>query len=480
LEAAEELLQEAERSVQEEMPAEQAQIIMGYVLASRGDIALFSGDIPQGLSLKQQALALLPETEVIPRASALVSTIRAYLVSGDVTPASEREVTAVALIGTSDNPFAAVSGICLLARLHVLQGRLRQAATTYAQVLQVVPRREVLQIAPSSVFYYFGLSDLLCEWNDLDAADQYLAQGMALVNETLTVEPFVVVQGYTALARLQQARGNIPAARATLDTLAQVAAGRHFPPHLLTQVAAVRAQLELAQGNVEAAIHWANSSGLSTENDDLRYPRDGAYLVLARVRIAQGCDDPAGRGNSGTSPFLQDALRLLDRRLQDAEAKARMGSALEILVLRALALEAQGDRSSALSTLERALVLAAPEGYIRLFVDEGPPMLTLLRHAHARSRVPGYVATLVSVFGEQVVSDVPLPAPRSSVLLEPLTEREREVLRLLLEGASNREIARRLVLSVNTVKRHVYNLCGKLGVQSRAQAIVRARTLNLV
>ena len=135
---------------------------------------------------------------------------------------------------------------------------------------------------------------------------------------------------------------------------------------------------------------------------------------------------------------------------------------------------------SALSTLERALVLAAPEGYIRLFVDEGVPMLALLRQAQARRSVSGYVATLLAAFGEQHTSDLPLLDARPGPLAEPLTEREREVLRLLLEGATNREIASRLVLSVNTVKRHVYNLCGKLGVQSRAQAIVRARTLNLL
>ncbi len=107
-------------------------------------------------------------------------------------------------------------------------------------------------------------------------------------------------------------------------------------------------------------------------------------------------------------------------------------------------------------------------------------MLALLRQAHARSRVPGYVATLLSAFGRQQASTLPPPSVRPSPLAEPLTEREREVLRLLLEGASNREIARRLMLSVNTVKRHVYNLCGKLGVQSRTQAIARARALNLL
>ncbi len=474
LEAAEARLQEAERRIQEELPAQQAQIIMGYVLTTRAGIASFSGNTTLTVSLARQALELLPEAEVIPRMGAMAGVAQAYLVSGDVTPATEHEIaTAVALIRTSDNLFAIVGSIMLLARLRLLQGRLRQAAATYREVVQAVPRPEVLQTMFTGLLYYFGPGDLLREWNELDVAEHHLAQGIALVKETLTVDPFVAVFGYTALARLQQARGNAPAALATLDALVQLAKQRHFAPHQMTQGAAVRAQLELAQGHLAAAIRWADSSGLSPNDDDLPYPREGEYLTLARVRIAQARDDPAG-------PFLQDALRLLDRLLGDAEAKARMGSVLEILVLRALALEAHSDRTSALSTLERALVLAEPEGYIRLFVDEGAPMLALLRLAQARSSVPGYVATLLGAFGEHNVSELPLASPRPSPLVEPLTERERDVLRLLLEGASNQEIARRLVLSVNTVKRHVYNLCGKLGVQSRTQAIIRARNLNLL
>jgi LuxR family maltose regulon positive regulatory protein len=472
LQAAEARLLDAERSAQQ-MPAEQGQTISGWVHYIRALIALLSGDIPQAVSLARQALELLPEVEAIARAGALATMTRAYLVSGDVTPDSERKVAAaVGLIRISDNRFALVSSICLLARLHILQGRLRQAAATYTQAVQVVPQPEVLQTMFSSLFYYFGLGDLLREWNDLDTAKRYLAQGMAQVKETLTVEPAAAMLGYTALARLEQARGDSREALASLDALEHLAKRRHFSPHLMPQVAAIRARLELAQGNLAAAIRWADSSGLSTEDDDLCYPHEGAYLALTRVRIAQARDDLA-------APFLQDVLHLLDRLRESAEAKARLGSVLEILVLRALALEAQGDQAIALSTLERVLVLAAPEGYIRLFVDEGTPMLALLRQAHARSRVPGYITTLLSAFGEQDLSDLPLTSPRPGPLAEPLTERERDVLRLLLVGASNREIARRLVLSVNTVKRHVYNLCGKLGVQSRAQAIIRARALNL-
>jgi len=474
LEAAEARLQDAERGIQEGMPAEQARTIRSYVLAIRAGIAKHAGETMQGVSLARQALGLLPEAEVFLRMGALVTTAHAYLASGDVTPDSEREVAAAdALIHIAGDLIAVERSRTLMGRLYVLQGRLRQAAATYEQVRQALPGPEALQTSFGSFFYHFALGDLLREWNELDAAERHLLQGMALVNEPLTLEPLVATLGYTALARLQQARGNSREALATLDALAQVARLRRFAPHLMTQGAAVRAQLELAQGNLEAVLRWADTSGLSVDDENLSYPREGEYLAFARVRIDQGRDDPA-------APFLQDALYLLERLQESAEAKARIGSVLEILVLRALAHQAQGDRTAALATLERALLLAEPEGYMRLFVDEGTPMLALLRLAQARGIVPSYVTTLLRAFGEQTRANAALHSARSSSLVEPFTQREREVLRLLLEGASNREIARHLVISVNTVKKHIYNLYSKLGVQSRAQAIVRARTLNLL
>jgi ATP/maltotriose-dependent transcriptional regulator MalT len=194
--------------------------------------------------------------------------------------------------------------ICLLAHLHVLQGQLLRAAKTYAQVVQAFPQPEVLHTLSSSHFYYFGLGDLLRERNDLETAERYLAQGMTLVNEALPVEPFMAILGYTAMARLQQARGNSRDALTVLDSLVQLAEHRHFAPYLMTQEAALRAQLELVQGNFAVAIRWADASGLSVYDDILPYPREGEYLVLARVRIRQGRDDPAGS-------LLQDVLHLL-------------------------------------------------------------------------------------------------------------------------------------------------------------------------
>jgi LuxR family transcriptional regulator, maltose regulon positive regulatory protein len=380
-------------------------------------------------------------------------------------------VATVASLRASDDLFAFLQSITCLARLQGLQGHLRLAASTYGEAVRVLPGQGESQPLLGSPAYYFGLGDLLREWNELDAAERHLMDGLDLVKGTLPVFADEVTLGYVALARLQQARGEYSRALATLDAFIDLASRRHFVPPLLARGMAVQAQVELAQANLAAALRWANGSGLSLTDDDLSYPREQEYLVLARVHIAEARNDPA-------SPSLLDTLGLLDRLLQDAEAKTRLSSVLEILVLRALALSAQGDQKHALTTLEQALTCAEPEGYIRLFVDEGRPMHSLLLQAQARGITPHYVAQLLAAFDEQHVSGPAVPA--RSTLVEPLTEREREVLHLLSTGASNREIARRLVVSLGTVKKHVSNLCGKLGVQSRAQAVARARALRLV
>jgi LuxR family maltose regulon positive regulatory protein len=185
-------------------------------------------------------------------------------------------------------------------------------------------------------------------------------------------------------------------------------------------------------------------------------------------------------------------MDMLDRMLQAAEEGARTGSVIEILVLRALALQAQGRHSAALPDLARALTLAEPEGYVRLFADEGEPMSQLLRLADTHCIAPAYAARLAALFGgdgQEAARTALSPQPprptdhaatAADLPVEPLTGRELEVLRLLAAGSSNREIARKLVVSEGTVKRHIYNVFNKLDVRSRTQAMVRARTLNLL
>jgi len=472
LEAAEAHLQDAERCLEADMPGDQRQMILGLVAALRAILVRYTGDFERGVALAHQALQLLPETVNFGRASVMVSVAHTYLVSGDVTPAAERVVAATLAPARALSDFyMMLRSIALLSRLQVLQGQLRKAATTYEEVVRVVPEQNALRTLSGGATYYFGMGDVLREWNRLDEASRYLLEGMELLRGTQTVFADEVTLGHLALARLQRARGEYGRAIMTLESFTQLARERHFVLHLLTRGAAVRVQIEPAQGNLAAALRWREGCGLSTDDEDLSYSREGEYLTLARVRIAQGRADPAGS-------FLQDALHLLDRLLTDAEVKARMSSVLEILVLRALALHAQSDRAGALSTLERALMFAEPEGYVRLFVDEGAPMLTLLRQAQAHGMLPDYVAILLAVFGEQTAADLQLYAPRVSSLAEALTERELDVLRLLVAGLSNPAIAQELVITVGTVKRHVNSIYGKLDVKSRSQAVARAHTLH--
>ena len=384
LEAAEARLQDAERSIGPDTPPADASATQGYAAAIRANIALYTGDMAGCVAYGEQVLRLLPETEVIARTTAQLHVARAFHVTGDVTDAAERSPSrrwqpiraTGSLIGT-------VGALNNLAQLQVLQGRLRAAAATYRELVHVVDGPAELHALHGGLGYFVGLGDLHREWNDLDAADGYLARAMELLPDTLTVDAGYVTLGYLTLARVQHARGEHATAQSTLMSLTHLARRRGFASHLITRGAAVQAQLALAAGNLAAAVAWANASGLHAE-DTVTFPREAEYLILARVWIAQA--ETSGRGS-----MLPQALHLLDRLLEDAAAKARLSSVLEILIVRALAYWAQGAREDALATIERALVLAEPEGYIRRFVDEGPSMAAMLRAAFARGITPDYV-----------------------------------------------------------------------------------------
>jgi LuxR family maltose regulon positive regulatory protein len=171
---------------------------------------------------------------------------------------------------------------------------------------------------------------------------------------------------------------------------------------------------------------------------------------------------------------MLEAMGLLERLLHAAEEGKRTGSVIEILVLQALAHQMQGDLSAALTPLERALTLAEPEGYIRIFVDEGPPMAVLLEEAMKHGIAPNYVRQLLTAFGK--AEDRP---PVKQVLIEPLSERELEVLRLLRTDLNGPEIARELIVSLNTIRTHTKNIYSKLGVNDRRAAVRRAEELDV-
>jgi LuxR family maltose regulon positive regulatory protein len=227
------------------------------------------------------------------------------------------------------------------------------------------------------------------------------------------------------------------------------------------------------------ALGWAREQGLSAE-DNLSYLREFEHITLARILLARYRSDR-------TDSAIREAIGYLERLLQAAQEGGRMGSAIEILVLQALAHQMPGDISAALAPLERALTLAEPEGYFRIFLDEGASMEQLLREAAGRGILPDYAGKLLSAFeaeGQTSVASAgesPLPTPPASQpLIEPLSQRELEVLRLFKTDLSGPEIARELMIALSTVRTHTKSIYSKLNVNNRRAAVKRAEELNLI
>jgi LuxR family maltose regulon positive regulatory protein len=437
-------------------------------------------------------------------------------VSGNVTPVAEHLAAAVAEpVHAAGNLLAYLGALLNLAELQVAQGQLRQAAVSFRKSAQVALSSGGLHILVGSPAYYFGMGDLLREWNDLDAAERHVAEGMDLVRGALTVHADVAALGYITQARLQQARGDGAGAIATLVAFADLARQRNFAAAVAMRAAAAGARIALAHGDLTTAASWADSyAEFRMKKEALRTTSDQTILIahfslltfspmylfefedltLIRVMIAQGQSDP-------DSPHIRGALGMLEQLMQAAEAGGRTSSAIEICVLQARALQACRAREQALAALGRALRLAAPEGYVRIFADEGAPMAQLLQDAYTHGVAQDYVVELLRAFplsgkvarpalsgaegwqGDTMTNDLVTPSPAHPFTpspVEPLTARELEVLRLIADGASNHAIAEQLVITVGTVKRHINNLFGKLGVQSRTQAIRMARAIHLL
>ena len=453
--------------------------INAQLAAMRSTLARFRGDLPQSVVLAQQALREMPGQHR--NAAMVISAAHEFLVTGDVSPAAEEQLMVrLAELDDDAHPAIALRRALLWAWMRVLQGRLREAAEAYQAAVQAVPGHEAgLVVIVGSAAPAFGLGDLLREWNDLDGATQRLAQGMNLARGTLAVEPDVLLGGVLALARAQQARGDVRAAQATLHEFAHLARDRTQAPHLQARIAAMEAELALRGGQLDRAVQWATTSGLHPD-DALSYLREPEYLTLARVRIAQARGDP-------TAPVLDETLSLLDRLLTAAAAGTRRASLIPILILRALALDVQRKQHDALDALARALTLAAPEGYVRVFVDEGAPLAVLLHDLGLREprqvqTTRAYAHTLLAAFPDIHMPTNPRMAETVSPVpagMEPLTERELQVLKLIAAGRSNQAIAAELVVAVGTVKRHVSNILDKLQAQSRLEAAARARDLGL-
>jgi LuxR family maltose regulon positive regulatory protein len=384
--------------------------------------------------------------------------------SGDLMQAAKAFEEASRLGQAGGNLQVVLLAMRYLAKLQIIQGQLHRTKETcqHAVRLAVDSSGKPLPVAGVA---YVGRGDLLRERNDLKAAAQDLALAIDLCQQWGNVE--ILAEAHGALARVRLAQGDLHSAGDALEQANALITANDMDPRIVAYVYNGQVRVRLSMGDLPAAQRWMSESRLSWD-DELTFPREDEFILLARVLIAQG--------------ELELALRLLERLQQSAEGGGRMGRAIEILVLEALAHHAMHKCPQALDFLEQALSLAEPEGYIRMFLDEGPPMTQLLREARASSKFPGYLAQLLAA-GVERKQDSRLATGSkrdSEMFVEPLTERELEVLRLIAEGFSNSQIAQSLTITVGTAKRHVNNIYGKLNVGSRTQAVARARELGLL
>jgi LuxR family transcriptional regulator, maltose regulon positive regulatory protein len=438
-----------------------------YLVQARGDVA---GSVTYG----RRALELLPAEDHLRRGPAAALLGLTHWARGDLEAAHRAISDAMANFQKVGNLHFAISGTFGLADIRMAQGRLREAVRTYTQALQLaLEQGEPLLRGTADL--YVGLSELYREQGDLESARAHLRRGEELGDQAAL--PDWRYRLYRVQARLQETEGDLAGALDRLDE-----AERHYyrtPLPDVRPLAALRTRMWVAQGRLRDALRWVQEQGLSVD-DELSYVREFDHITLARVLITEYTRDRADR-------LIREATRLLERLQQAAEAGGRMGSVIEIGVLQALAEWAQGNLAAALVALERALRLAEPEGYVRIFVDEGPPMARLLSAAAAHGIMPDYIGRLLAAFATVEAEAQPrtdkgdmAPASPAQPLIEPLSAREVEILQLIAQGLSNGEIGARLFLAVSTVKGHNRNIFDKLQVQRRTEAVARARKLGLL
>jgi LuxR family maltose regulon positive regulatory protein len=431
--------------------------------------------------IARRALDLLPEDDHLWRGAAAALLGLAYWTSGELEMAYRTFADSAASLRLAGDLSQDISGAFILANIRTAQGRLREAAGIYEQALQRVAGRGE-PTAPGRADLYVGMSELCYERNELNAALRHLQQSKRLGERGGIAENRY--RRHVVMARIKEAQGDLEGALELLGEAERLYI--RSPDPYVRPIAALKARVWLRQGSLAEATAWAREGGLSS-GDDLSYLREFEHLTLARVLIARYKRDRVDGA-------IHEARHLLERLLNAAEEGGRTGSAVEILVLQALAHQAQGDVPAALEPLSRALALAEPEGYVRIFMDEGSSVRELLKRATGQAKTPHmkrYGRRLLAALEEQEdaqplgsAQEESSPSARNSVtaehLLEPLSERELEVLRLIAQGLSNHEISKRLFRALSTIKGHNQTIFEKLQVQSRTEAVARARELELL
>ncbi len=442
----EQKLQAAESALQSAEPDDKTRDLIGRIAATRATLAVSQYQVETIIAQSRRALEYLHPNNLPFRTSTTWKMGVAYQLQGDRAAASRAYSEVISTSQASGNMVFTLLASTGLGGVQETENQLHLAAQTYRRVLQLAGELP-LPVATSEA--NLGLARIYYEWNDLDAASQHAQQSILLARQIENTDRFVACEVF--LARLKLAQGDVAGAAAILAQADQSARQHNFVQRI-AEVAAAQVLTLLRQNNLAAAAHLAQTHKLR--------------ISQARVHLAQG--DPSA------------ALAALEPLRQQVEAKSWVDQRLKVMVLQAVAHHAHGEKDKAVQLLGNALALAEPGGFIRTFVDEGLPMAHVLSEAAARGMMPGYVGKLLAVFeAEEQKKDKPY-LPPDQPLIEPLSERELEILQLVAQGLSNREISERLFLALDTVKGHNRRIYGKLQVQRRTEAVARARELGLL
>ncbi|MCW2539604.1 MAG: ATP-dependent transcriptional regulator, MalT-like, LuxR family [Frankiales bacterium] len=439
----------------------------------RAAMALVRGDVAATTTFAKRSLEVVEPDDDLGRGAAAGLLGLASWTSGDLEAGYRSYADCLASLRRAGHIADTLGCAVALADIRLAQGRPREAMRTYRQTLDLAssPAGPVLR---GTADMYVGMSQIHREWDDLPAATQCLLTSSEFGEHIgLPQNPY---RWRVAMARIREAEGDFDGALELLDDAERRYIGDFFPN--VRPVAASKARVNLRLGNVDEALAWAREQGLSVD-DQLSYLREYDHITLARTLLVQYHRDRS------ELPIHQ-AIGLLGRLLDAAEQGQRTGSVIEILMLLAVSHEVSGNLLAGLVPLERALILAEPEGYLRTFIDEGRSMAALL--AAVSGVAPNYVRRLLTALGSGGALDNATASDKADgsrlahrqVLIEPLSERELDVLRLLATELSGPQIARELVVSLNTVRTHTKSIYAKLAVNSRRAAVRRAEELDLL
>ncbi|MCU1445192.1 LuxR C-terminal-related transcriptional regulator [Cryobacterium sp.] len=449
------------------LPGEELQKLPVSIEVYRAAVAQSRGDVAGTRQHAQRALDLTRPDDHLGRSAAAGFLGLASWAAGDLKAGVRafREVqTGLRLAGNTADLLATT---IVLADMLIPQGRLWEAQSAFERALQLAAEQGDPP-PQSTADLHVGISELFLQRNDLPAAAAHLAAAEALGGRASTHENRH--RSYLALARLREAEGQPEAALDLLATAERLYLRGFFPE--VRPIAAMKARLWISQGRLAEAEAWADEQGL-TAADDLSYRREFEHITLARLLLGTH----TGARQPGS---LDDVTGLLERLLTAADAAGRTGSATEILILQSLVHAANGRTAQGLAPLNRALRQAEPEGYIRLFLDEGAPLAVLLRAAAETGVVGDHVRRLNRAFRQADGTAGAMAAARSDRPLTALSERELHVLRLMATELSGPQIAGELYVTVNTLRTHTKHIFAKLEVNSRPAAVRRAEALGLI